>query len=92
MKLILLKLTSFVFVNTSGVYAAPPTLRGSDVMVAVEASCEDGFKAGQSDVQGYWKSTDRDCDNVWKLSKQARQRKNRKYPSGGNWRTESYNR
>ena len=55
MKLLLLILTAFALVSTSGVYALgleqPSALRGSDVMVALQASCEDGYKDGQKEIR-----------------------------------------
>jgi len=91
MKIILLKLTSFALVATSTIGAEVPSLRGSDVMVAVEVSCEDGFKAGQKEVKRTWENGGRDCDNALGLSGQMKRTKNSKYPDSGNWRTKSYN-
>jgi hypothetical protein len=91
MKIILLKLTSFALVATSAICAQVPSLRGSDVMVAVEASCEDGYKAGQKEVKRKWKKGGRDCDNALGLSGQMKRTKNSKFPDSGNWKTKSYN-
>eukprot|EP00584_Thalassiosira_punctigera_P005457 CAMPEP_0172543018 /NCGR_PEP_ID=MMETSP1067-20121228/13515_1 /TAXON_ID=265564 ORGANISM="Thalassiosira punctigera, Strain Tpunct2005C2" /NCGR_SAMPLE_ID=MMETSP1067 /ASSEMBLY_ACC=CAM_ASM_000444 /LENGTH=74 /DNA_ID=CAMNT_0013329347 /DNA_START=46 /DNA_END=266 /DNA_ORIENTATION=+ len=74
MKLILLKLTSYALVATSGARGdevPSSSLRGSDVTVGLEASCEDGYKAGQKDVQRMWKNNGSNCDNVWDLEQEA---------------------
>mmetsp|Transcript_56991 Transcript_56991/g.120997 ORF Transcript_56991/g.120997 Transcript_56991/m.120997 type:complete len:309 (-) Transcript_56991:31-957(-) len=94
MKLILLKLTSYALVATSGARGdevPSSSLRGSDVTVGLEASCEDGYKAGQKDVQRMWKNNGSNCDNVWDLEQEAKKTKNKKYPDSGDWKTKSFN-
>lgn len=96
MKLTLLQLTSLALVATSGAHAqelpSPSALRGSSaVTVALGATCEDGYMAGQKDVQRMWKNSGSNCDNAWDLQNQANKKKKKSYPSSSNWKTDSYN-
>mmetsp|Transcript_6344 Transcript_6344/g.11012 ORF Transcript_6344/g.11012 Transcript_6344/m.11012 type:complete len:209 (+) Transcript_6344:184-810(+) len=93
MKLLLLKLTASALVATSGVYALeqPSALRGSDVMVKLQGTCEDGYIAGQNDVKQFWIGTGSNCYNVWTLDDEGDKIKDEKYSSSGNWNEESYN-
>eukprot|EP00579_Thalassiosira_antarctica_P005337 CAMPEP_0201879506 /NCGR_PEP_ID=MMETSP0902-20130614/10370_1 /ASSEMBLY_ACC=CAM_ASM_000551 /TAXON_ID=420261 /ORGANISM="Thalassiosira antarctica, Strain CCMP982" /LENGTH=218 /DNA_ID=CAMNT_0048407345 /DNA_START=65 /DNA_END=721 /DNA_ORIENTATION=- len=100
MKLHLLKMTALALVATPGVYALdePQALRGfaanDNVLLEVEASCEDGSKEGQKQVDQLWRKAGRDCDNAWNLKKDSRKMKERNFrnTSRTNWRTKSYNR
>jgi len=94
MKLFLLRLTASCLVATSAVYAHEQTstaLRGSDIMVALQASCEDGWEDGAKSVQQLWKKTGSNCANVWGLEAEADKMKKKDYSEGGNWEEESYN-
>mmetsp|Transcript_14036 Transcript_14036/g.21154 ORF Transcript_14036/g.21154 Transcript_14036/m.21154 type:complete len:209 (-) Transcript_14036:164-790(-) len=95
MKLFLLRLTASCLVATSAVYAHEQTstaLRGSDIMVALQGICEDGWKDGTTSTQKLWKKSGSNCANVWGLEAEANKMKNKDYPAeGGNWQDASYN-
>lgn len=86
-------------VATSGVHAAakPQVLRGSldkeDVLVEVEATCQEGFGAGQMSVWEIWEDDmDSNCDNIWGLEDAADDMKDDEYPeNASNWKDQAYN-
>ena len=79
---------------TSGAYAHEQTstaLRGSYVTVELQATCQEGWEAGEKAIKDLWKAGGSNCNDIWSLQNEANAVKTKRFPPGGDWQTSSYN-
>lgn len=60
-------------------------------MVALKATCEEGWHDGADDLNDLWEDSGSNCNNIWDLEDDAEDLKDEKYSDDSDWSTASYN-